>query len=314
MQVSRIVINNKTPRQSRRAFTMIELMVVIGIIAFLMAIGITSYGYVITNAREAATRTTLKLITENLAQRREAFKKQITEQDRAAGNGVPRYAIGFSGGKEVAKILGKKTLFRKYFPQIYADFPTVPSALAGNTPSAADSSELLYYFLTEGTKGLGVQSVDMDGLSSDQIKDTDGDGIKEIVDGWGNPLRFYRWPTRLLRPNGTSIDLTKGAKFLIRSIPAESNVDPDDPLGAIESRGNIDSSFIPAFEANYHNYNTYHTPLVLSAGADGQLGLYEPSDKTNFGHLARPITPFTAAVKDVLIDNISNLNTSGGGK
>ena len=26
------------------------------------------------------------------------------------------------------------------------------------------------------------------------LKDTDGDGLPEFVDAWGEPLRFYRWP------------------------------------------------------------------------------------------------------------------------
>jgi hypothetical protein len=33
-----------------------------------------------------------------------------------------------------------------------------------------------------------------------EVADTDGDGLFEIVDAWGQPLRFYRWPTRLFRP------------------------------------------------------------------------------------------------------------------
>ena len=33
-----------------------------------------------------------------------------------------------------------------------------------------------------------------------ETADTNGDGIPEIVDAWGHPVRFYRWPTRLVRP------------------------------------------------------------------------------------------------------------------
>ena len=37
-------------------------------------------------------------------------------------------------------------------------------------------------------------------LKGVEIVDTDGDGLMEIVDAWGQPLRFYRWPTCLFRP------------------------------------------------------------------------------------------------------------------
>ncbi len=32
-------------------------------------------------------------------------------------------------------------------------------------------------------------------LTEAELQDTDGDGLKELCDAWGNPLRFYRWPT-----------------------------------------------------------------------------------------------------------------------
>jgi hypothetical protein len=34
----------------------------------------------------------------------------------------------------------------------------------------------------------------LDYFGADEIGDTDGDGMKEILDGWGQPLLFLRWP------------------------------------------------------------------------------------------------------------------------
>ena len=118
--------------------------------------------------------------------------------------------------------------------------------------------------------------------------------------------------------------------------------DPGDELGLIaqearrlfESRAQI--NLLSIFnEANYHTIDTYHAPLIVSAGADNRLGLFEPfptedlngngtldaagglfedlngngSIDTTYGHLAMP-----TGVVDDLTDNITNRNQRAGGK
>ncbi len=50
--------------------------------------------------------------------------------------------------------------------------------------------------------------------------------------------------------------------------------------------------------------------LIVSAGPDGLLGLYEPDDYKNYGYLAQPIP----GQEDALTDNIMYLNVRAGGK
>ncbi len=303
-RVSHHIKNDSRPKLSRRGFTLIEIIVVIGIIAFLMTIAITTYGFVFATTKEKATKATIKIATELLNQRRDAFHRDIINQNRKAGKGTPEYAISFmvqaGNDIELAKVLGKKDLFRRHFPQLYAESSEISSP-GGTHVTATESAEVLYYMLTEGVT-FGANTADKDAFKSDQIKDTDGDGRMELVDAWGHPLRFYRWPTRLLRPGGASIDLTQGAKLLMRAIPADNTKDPDDPVGLTNS--------FPNFKSSYHDFDTYHAPLIVSGGADEELGLYEPNDITNFGHLAQPIS----GKRDALTDNITNLNIQGGGE
>lgn len=63
------------------------------------------------------------------------------------------------------------------------------------------SSALLYFALTR-LELFGVPAVGTDAFLTQEVADTDGDGMPEFVDGWGRPLRFYRWPTRLFKPSG----------------------------------------------------------------------------------------------------------------
>jgi hypothetical protein len=42
----------------------------------------------------------------------------------------------------------------------------------------------------------------LDFFTPDEIGDTDGDGMKEILDGWGQPIEFLRWAPGFLPQNG----------------------------------------------------------------------------------------------------------------
>ena len=76
-------------------------------------------------------------------------------------------------------------------------FAATPRYLANNNPASAhdpetESAECLYLILAD--KAGGTASI-IDELPSQFIKDTDGDGLWEIVDSWGKPIKFYRWST-----------------------------------------------------------------------------------------------------------------------
>ncbi len=68
-------------------------------------------------------------------------------------------------------------------------------------------------------------------------------------------------------------------------------------------------------EARYHTPDTYHTPLIVSAGKDGVLGLYEPNDTTNVGNLAMyDLTVSFDEMLNRISDNITNRNRRVGGR
>jgi type II secretory pathway pseudopilin PulG len=54
-------------------------------------------------------------------------------------------------------------------------------------------AETLYAVLVEGRGPLGSVFVP-DDFNEREVQDTDGDGMPEFVDSWGQPLQFYRWP------------------------------------------------------------------------------------------------------------------------
>ncbi|MFO0889276.1 MAG: hypothetical protein U0790_09070 [Isosphaeraceae bacterium] len=54
-------------------------------------------------------------------------------------------------------------------------------------------AEALYAVLVEGVGPLG-SVFNRDDFTDREVRDTDGDGLPEFVDAWGQPLQFFRWP------------------------------------------------------------------------------------------------------------------------
>lgn len=427
---------------TRKAFTLLELLIVISIIAVLMGISFSVMFGVVSQAEEEATIATVRKVDALLQQRIEAFERAFKgNRKTAAVNGISVLLASqniFGVRDDVKEILAKKALFRFEFPQriderrLFGDADTVVAGLPDaifraiaapnarqfllnenaklKTPNpsfvptetqirdiaaarwrgtslppvvitfggpadppsktfgfsgnqvATESTELLYFALV-ASGSFGVGAVDGDRFTNQEVADTDDDGLPEFIDAWGNPLRYYRWPTRL-------IDITAPSPFTpVLSNPSDNTdtrqivgqerelanlllkglsppplplpngvkprdlllTDPDDAVGRLYSElERLDgNNGRPLFgneynETKYHTPETYHTPLIVSAGNNGDLGLREPNDTdfSNgiFGNLAQLAgttvsspTP-SADVRDQLTDNITNRNRRAGGR
>jgi prepilin-type N-terminal cleavage/methylation domain-containing protein len=297
------------PSLPRLGFTLIELLVVIGIILLMITLLAVTFGGMFGTARAKATRGTIEKVNSLINDRMENINLSME-------NGELRKLVladKFSpGGEELAKIKVRKQAYKKAFPQSWAEITPTPTYAASNTVNAAaDSSEVLYYVLTRAPL-FGAPSVGTDSFVSNELGDTDGDGLLEFVDGWERPLRFYRWPTRLVRPEGTGSAVDR--RFIDLLVDGTTTgmlgTDPDDPKGIVGGT--------PNFERDFHTPNTYSTPLLVSGGEDGDTGLREPTDftttddhmaDTGFGYLAHPKEAVFSAADpgdSALNDNITN--------
>ncbi len=231
------------------------------------------------------------------------------------------------------------------------------------------SSELLYFTLVH-YGNFGSSGSVAGQFGPQEVADTDNDGLLEFIDAWGNPLQFYRWPTRLMdtdppvpfqpnlanlndptdvlqtveSPPGSGTFVTVGvrtvtaqertiANLLFKGLPPSTVqlpngvlprdlllIDPDDPIGRLYSIMEVldGSNNLPRFadefnETWYHTPDTYHTPLIVSAGPDGDLGLYHAADTPNLGNLAQyDLTLGLDALIERIGDNITNRNRLAG--
>jgi prepilin-type N-terminal cleavage/methylation domain-containing protein len=246
------------PRNNRptRGFSLIELLVVMGIIALLAGVSFTVIGGAMQSSRRAATMTTITKVNKIYQQQLRGFYLHLDEDkaltNRLAGNFRPpggQYQM--TTDKEASLALARKLRVRNQFPQHPAEaagfdgaigtgdeLPAFrewcrSAAMGGGIGSrdipddyTADSAELLYLICTESTIP-GAPVLDA-GFSRSELGDTDGDGWTEILDAWSQPLRFYRWPTRLINPGGyvfgvLGADVSPGDM----SIPLDSSITSD---------------------------------------------------------------------------------------
>lgn len=344
-----------TSRGANRAggFTLLEILIVVAIIGILVALSVPQIGQMITKAREKATRATMVKIHGLLEQKLDGFQRKL---DRDLPVGKPASgqwrrtvlaqiaalrSLNYPGANErIAVVLVRANLYRENFSPLiengtYVNSPDrdgngqvdlydtqgyLPAEHSLNamatTVANASSSEKLHFILTQ-MEVYGGEAVGTTNFSTSEVGDTDGDGLLEFIDAWGNPLQFYLWPTRLIRPGGpgTAVD-RGGASLLISGLPAAGpsgqldglERDPDDPYGLLQD---LQAAGLTGYaETDFRTGRTYHVPLIVSAGADQELGLFVPSDTANFGHLANMVDPTTV---DALTDNITNQNARAGG-
>lgn len=317
-------MTNHRIHHRRGGFTMVELLVVVGLILFLMSISIVALNGALGIARERATQTTIRKVHGLMQQRIDAFNRAMERtnlelpirkwQRDLQNNSTPLFPppIRLYPSAKVLEVMVRKDIFRTRFPQNFAETnggnggpPTLPTGItyvSANHQQVTESSALMYWILTS-SEVYGIAPVDESEFNSSEVRDTDGDGLKEFVDGWGQPLRFYRWPTHLFRP-GTS-PITAGAigattsdattfapvvrtyaNVLWSGLPAAPTVlgefdllsrDPDDPTGQLRRfvneqlrlNGSADAISTMTFLQNqFGTPNTYHAFLIVSAGPD----------------------------------------------
>ena len=339
--------------KKRNGFTIIELLMVISLIAFLITISYAAFGNVLGATKEKATAATISKIYKLLQQRKEAFDR-LNMKDAASrivgSTGSAAFPFPAIPDIQTAETIVRKQRFQFAFPQraeersFYngVDYGTYFTTM---TPRADyESSALLYFSITQG-ETFGSSQVDDDSFTTQELKtitatvNGNSTSITYFVDAWGQPLRFYRWPTSLIRPVSpvaraakTMIDETlplhmpaidrTSSKLLISSLPANNtytnidplSIDPDDPTQRFSVL-----YFRPMSQLQKDNFRkatnmwfaegTYHTPLIVSAGPDNKLGLLEPNSLLGMNSLAMPISGATAD----LFDDITNLNQRNKG-
>ncbi|HEX4072212.1 MAG TPA: type II secretion system protein, partial [Planctomycetaceae bacterium] len=228
-----------------RGFSLIEILVVLGIIAFLTAAIVVVMPRLGNASKIAATQATIKKVDELLNDRINGFNRWINTQNTLAGNNAPSYVVAAGNGTlwsqnpQLYQFLSAKIAFRASFAQNFSELTTAPSYNTSLHKPVTESAACLYMILTTAA-AFDTEPPAAGDLKGVEVADTDGDGLMEIVDAWGQPLRFYRWPTRLFRPapSSTVTQAQNGFHYCNNFLPIpaptpSSILVPDEPRGPL---------------------------------------------------------------------------------
>jgi prepilin-type N-terminal cleavage/methylation domain-containing protein len=307
--------------QSRIAFTLTELLIVIAIIGLLASSVMFAMWGAMEKAKEARTRTQIAKLNDLLMTRWNSYRTRaislewdlsnLSASDRQAIQQNPRLM-------QEMRLNLLRDLMRFEMPDRREDVSDDPVTFSiGVAPNQVtiqgvsrslptlgvnidrratqngtrpfddwteeyEDSECLY-MIVASIRDLGTTGLDF--LREGEIGDLDGDGMPEILDAWGRPIAFVRWPAGFVaHPGndftwGTSDDVPQYSDLqtvIVDSVDANyvapEVYDPFDPL-RVDRRPAVD---IPAAQGSgdgkyYFNFALY--PLVFSAGPDGIDGI-----------------------------------------
>lgn len=159
---------------------------------------------------------------------------------------------------------------RRMFPVVwYGSGSDLPSRMAGyrdRLPGGFDfrdasartnqGAECLYLIMATSISN-GSPAIDR--IPGSAIGDTDEDGLLEILDGWGNPLAFIRWPVGYFGPDQSGDTSLPDDFDLLRTDYAYSSAATE--AQALDRLNNINTAPWSI------------RPLILSAGSDGEFGV-----------------------------------------
>jgi len=266
----------------RSAFTLIEVLVVLAIIATLVALTAGTYfrlmGTGQLGANKAALAKVQKLLKGQYQTVRDQALKEALPPTTPALRTIYDSVLAMAGSDPArARVIWVKLRLKQAFPTTFAEALTpspMPSlytqrlASYGVTgpnasPAAYESSACLLLALQRGVGGGGAS--EEVGKSITQSFPTAGGSIPALVEPYGTPFAFCRWPTG-------SVDLNPGG-----AQNGQTN-DPEDPNGYLSN-----TAWITQYGAQFATYchalpttagTSYKLrPLVVSAGEDRKLGL-----------------------------------------
>lgn len=275
--------------RARPAFTLLELLVVMFIIAVLAALTASVVFHAMGGSATGSTRTTINEVETRVG------RKMSAAADAARNVSVPaRLLVMANNNPDRARIIFMKMRQKVYHPVSFAEVfdpsaghaasdPALAAILkqvpayvrhltnhgitppGNNPPGNHESAACLYMALRFGPDGASEEDVNVAG----RVKTVNG--LECIIDGWSSPVVFSRWPTGDSANGGMSIIHPSGS-------PGGFD-DPLDPRGLLADASWLSTAGGQQFMAICHPVlpraagpRRMLAPAVVSIGPDRTPG------------------------------------------
>jgi prepilin-type N-terminal cleavage/methylation domain-containing protein len=268
------------------AFTLIELLVTLAIISVLASLTLAGLSVARTSAKRSATETTIRKINEVILGQYESY---LSSRATLAAGSVEDFD-GDSLSQSKARLIARRRLVALEMPERWTDIactskptpdplshsvelttatdPPKSCALDGLSPIAQrfqnimtgfnmpdlilnDKNELAEcLFLNVMLSGYGDPDLIMH-FRDNEMGDTNRNGLREFLDGWGNPIQFLRW----------------APGFVSAYQPAPFSTRASDPF----DNEFVDKESFPTLAGI--QIARRMVPVIISGGVDAQLGI-----------------------------------------
>jgi prepilin-type N-terminal cleavage/methylation domain-containing protein len=291
-------------RHPTSGLTLIELLITITILATLAALFLGASSAATEAARKARTKSTIHKIHTLLMERWASYTTRRVDINQNLIDYIQTSAGSDAKlrGEAMAdlRLLALRELMKLEMPDRWSDVDLDVEPLgSGSGPlvclqSVPSIARAYYRNLLRAKNATDIDTLERNGsaeclyltvmlftgdgeartqFSRQDIGDTDGDGAPEFLDGWGNPIRWVRWPAGFI---GRS-DLMTRDPYNPLTGDADNDHDPFDPFRRNAQSAQLDLRVFPYNIRQYVRHlrggaNSYSPPTNADPTLNYQIG------------------------------------------